>query len=183
MKIYNVEITDKSDCFVIAEIGNNHGGDFDTAKKMIDAAIASGANAVKFQKRSNKDLFTKEMYNKPYDNENSYGKTYGEHREALEFNLKQYKELRMYTEGKGCIFFATPFDIESVKFLEEVGVPAYKVASALITDIPLLIEIAKTGKPVFVSTGTVFIEDVDRAYEVFKQYKVDVCLLHSRFYA
>lgn len=171
-------ISDDSPCFVIAEIGQNHLGSVEMAKKMIEAAAAAGANAVKFQKRDNKTLFTKEMYDKLYENDNSFGRTYGEHRERLEFNQQQYMQLKTYAELQGLVFFATPFDIPSVNFLDQIGVPCYKVASALITDIPLIEHIASKGKPVFVSTGGCLKEDIDRAYKALMKHDVDVCLMH-----
>jgi len=171
-------ISDDSPCFVIAEIGHNHQGQLDLAMKMVDAAAQSGASAVKFQKRSNADLFTREAYNRPYESENSFGKTYGEHREVLEFGESEYKALKAHAEGLGMIFFATPFDIKSVEFLEKIGVPAYKIASACITDIPLIEHVAKKGKPVFLSVGTATMEDVDRAYKCVKEHKAPLCILH-----
>ena len=95
-------ITRETPCFVIAEIGHNHQGDLDKAIRMITVAAACGADAVKFQKRFNKKLYTKAMYNKPYDNENSFGRTYGEHREALEFGFDEYKELIKAAKKKPC---------------------------------------------------------------------------------
>ena len=89
-------IEDSSRCYVIAEIGHNHQGDLETAKEMFKVAKACGADAVKLQKRDNRKLFTEEGYNKPYENPNSYGKTYGEHREFLEFEWHEYSELKEY---------------------------------------------------------------------------------------
>ncbi|RLC13908.1 MAG: N-acetylneuraminate synthase, partial [Deltaproteobacteria bacterium] len=86
-------VQDNSDCYVIAEIGHNHQGDLETAREMFRVAKESGADAVKLQKRDNRSLFTKAGYNKPYDNPNSYGATYGEHREFLEFGEIEYKTL------------------------------------------------------------------------------------------
>ena len=85
LRIDEFEITDDGDCYVIAEIGHNHQGSVEKARQLFDEAKACGAHAVKLQKRDNRGLYTREMYNKPYENENSYGATYGEHREALEF--------------------------------------------------------------------------------------------------
>jgi len=178
IQVGSYKISKNNPCFLIAEIGNNHQGDINIAKATIDAAINSGVHAVKFQKRNNKTLFTTEMYNKPYDNENSFGKTYGEHREALELNKEQYIELKQYTENKGIVFFATPFDIESVDFLESINVPCYKIASALITDTILIEYIASKKKPIFLSTGTATMTDVNRAYNIIKKYKIPLCLLH-----
>ena len=86
-------IQDNSDCYVIAEIGHNHQGKLETAREMFKVAKECGADAVKLQKRDNRSLFTRDGYNKPYDNSNSYGETYGEHREYLEFGWIEYKEL------------------------------------------------------------------------------------------
>jgi N-acetylneuraminate synthase/sialic acid synthase len=177
MNLGKFVISEDSPCFVIAEIGHNHQGNLYIAKRMIDAVAKAGANAVKLQKRST-DLLTVEAGNKPYDNENSFGKTYAEHRAALEFGEPEYKELKKYAEDLGLVFFATPFDIKSVDFLERIGVSAYKIASACITDIPLIEHVAKKGKPIFLSLGTATIEDVDRAYNCIRNYNVPMCLLH-----
>lgn len=177
-KVGNRMIGEDEEVFVIAEVGHNHQGNLETCKKMFLEASRCGASAVKLQKRSNKDLFTEEAYNKPYENENSFGRTYGEHREFLEFNEEQYRELKAYAESLGLIFFATPFDIPSAKFLERIGVPAYKIASAMITDIPLIEHCAKQGKPMFISTGTATRDDIHRAYEKVQEYGTPLCLLH-----
>ena len=97
---------------------------------MIAAAAASGVNAVKLQKRNNKILYTKKFFNTIYNSENNYGRTYGEHREKLEFGINEYRELKAYANYKKLDFFATPFDFESVDFLEKLGVPLYKISSA-----------------------------------------------------
>ena len=106
MRIGEAVVSDDSDCYVIAELGHNHQGDLEIAKKMIFAAANAGANAVKLQKRNNKELFTKSYYEKPYASENSYGATYGEHREYLEFGRSEYLELQKYSESLGVHFFA-----------------------------------------------------------------------------
>jgi N-acetylneuraminate synthase/sialic acid synthase len=177
IKVGKYVISENSPCFVITELGHNHQGNLDTAKKMIDAAAESGAQAVKLQKRFNKELYTEEMYCASYDHENSFGETYGEHREFLEFGKKEYLALKKHAEKRGLVFFATAFDFSSVDFLDEIGVPAYKIASALITDTPLVEYIAKKRKPIFLSTGTATTEDVDRAYKLIRKYKTPLCLL------
>lgn len=157
-------ISEESDCFVIAEIGNNHQGNIEKCKEMFKAAKECGVDAVKLQKRENKKLYTKELYNKSYENENSYGNTYGEHRDALEFNKSQYIELLNYAESIDLILFATAFDITSADMLAEIDIPAFKVASGDLRSIPFLQYLAKFGKPLIVSTGGANIEDVKRAY-------------------
>ena len=161
-------ITDNSDSFVIAEIGHNHGGNIETCKKMFKIAKECGADAVKLQKRDNKTLFTKAFYNKPYENENSFGKTYGEHREALEFGFTEYRELQDYAKELDIIFFATAFDIPSAIFLNYLDMPAYKIASGDLTNIPLIKYVAKLNKPMIISTGGATVEDIDRVYTIFK---------------
>src|SRR5690554_2388694 len=151
--IDGTRIADDTDCFVIAEIGHNHGGDLDTCKALFKAAKEAGANAVKLQKRDNRTLFTREMFDSPYNSENAYGPTYGLHREALEFDREQYQELQGYALSLGLTFFATAFDLKSLVFLIDLGVPAIKIASGDVTYIELLAEASRYGRPVIVSTG------------------------------
>jgi N-acetylneuraminate synthase/sialic acid synthase len=158
-------IQDDSDCYVIAEIGHNHQGQLDTAKEMFKVAKECGADAVKLQKRDNRSLFTKEGYDKPYENPNSYGATYGEHREFLEFGFIEYKELKDYAEEIGITMFSTAFDFASADFLEKLDLPVYKIASGDLKNIPLLTHIAEFQKPMIVSTGGATMEDVNRAYD------------------
>mgnify|MGYP001258341309 FL=1 len=160
-------ITQDSDCFFVAEIGANHCGSVETAKKLIDMCKLAGVNAVKFQKRSNKNLFTKKVYDSIYDNSNSYGQTYGTHREKLELSINQFKQLKNYAVKKNLLFMCTPFDLESVTELESINLQAYKIASADITNIPLIKRIAKTKKPTFMSTGCATMSQVFRAHKEF----------------
>ena len=154
-----------SDCYVIAELGNNHGGSIECCKEMIKAAKDAGADAVKLQKRDNRTLYTNAMLNKPYDNPNSYGATYGEHREKLELDLDAYKILQTYCREIGITFFSTAFDIKSADQLESIDVPAYKLASGDLKTIPLLKHVAKFGKPMIISTGGANMIDVVRAFD------------------
>lgn len=181
MKAFNFgrsTISDKGPCYVIAEIGNNHQGNLDTALEMIKVAATCGVQAVKFQKRSNKSLYTKAYYNREYDNENSYGATYGEHREFLEFGFDEYVKLKKCAEAKGVEFMVSAFDFESVDFLEKLGVTCYKIASGDLTNIPLLEHIVKLDKPMFVSTGAATMEEVQLAYKTVLAYNEKLCLLH-----
>jgi sialic acid synthase len=170
-------VDDSSDCFVIAEVGHNHGGSVETAKRMFAAAADAGADAVKLQKRDNRSLYTREFFEKPYNGENSYGATYGEHREALELDRFEYEELVAYADELGIMMFATAFDLASVEFLEQFDLPAYKVASGDINSHPLLREIASTGRPVIFSTGGASIEEVRRAHEVLAHETDKLCVL------
>jgi sialic acid synthase len=151
--IDGIRIADDTDCYVIAEIGHNHQGSVETCKKMFDAAKWAVCNAVKLQKRDNKTLYTEEFYNSPYNSENAFGATYGEHREALEFDFRQYQLLKAYAESIGLTFFATAFDIPSADFLAELKVPAIKIASGDLTNRPLFDRVARFGAPVIFSTG------------------------------
>jgi N-acetylneuraminate synthase/sialic acid synthase len=170
-------ITDGPQSYVIAEIGHNHQGDLETCKKMFFTAKQCGVNAVKLQKRTNKILYTKNLYNSPYDNENSYGATYGEHREFLEFDTDEYLELMKYATELGLSFLSTAFDIPSINFLEDVGIHGYKVASGDLKNTPLLSYMAKTGKPIVLSTGGGTLEDVQRAYDTIRPWNRNFCIL------
>ena len=101
LKIGKHEIGDHAPCYVIAEIGHNHQGSLDKARELFREAKLAGAHAVKLQKRDNRGLYTNAAYNKPYDNENSFGATYGEHREFLEFGRKEYEALQPYARELG----------------------------------------------------------------------------------
>lgn len=177
MTIDSVDINDDGACYVIAEIGNNHQGSVETCKEMFQAAKDCGANAVKLQKRDNRSLFTRAAYDKPYENENSYGKTYGEHREFLEFDKSEYAELKDYAKELGITMFSTAFDIPSADFLEDLDFPAYKIASADLTNTPLLKHVAAFGKPMIVSSGGGTLDDVRRAYDAVMESNQQLCLL------
>jgi sialic acid synthase len=170
-------ISDDSDAYVIAEIGHNHQGSLKTAKELFQAAAECGVDAGKLQKRDNRSLYTREMYEKPYDNENSFGATYGEHREALEFGKSEYEELQVESGRLGMAFFSTAFDIRSADFLAELNTPAYKIASGDLKNIPLLRHVATIGKPMIVSTGGGTMDDVQRAYDVIMPINPRLCLL------
>ena len=171
------DITDESDCYVIAEIGHNHQGNLETAKELFRAAKECGAHAAKLQKRDNRSLFTRKMYDSPYENENSYGSTYGAHREALEFGLNEYRELQQYAKEIGITFFATAFDFKSADFLTELDMPAFKMASGDLTNLPLLTYVARFQKPMILSSGGGTMEDVRRAYDAIMPINSQLCLM------
>ncbi len=170
-------VHDEGDCYVIAEIGHNHQGSVDKAREMFRAAKDCGVDAVKLQKRSNRTMYTRAMYDSPYENENSFGSTYGAHREALEFGWDAYVELKRYAAEIGVTFFATAFDFESADFLAKLDVPAYKIASGDLTNLPLILHVAAFGKPVVISTGGGSIEDVQRVYDAVMSVNPQICLL------
>jgi len=163
--------------YIIAEIGINHQGDIEIAKKLIDAAVQAGANAVKFQKRSIKRILTHEGLEMPYDNRNSFGKTYGEHKKALELSEEDYKELQAFSNDQGVDFIASGWDEESIDFLDKLGVPFFKMASADLTNIPLLIHTAQKNKPMILSTGMADMEMVETAVQAISAYNIPMCIL------
>jgi sialic acid synthase len=177
LRIDGVEIHDGGHCYVIAEVGHNHQGDLGQAKELIDAAKDCGADAVKLQKRSNRTLYTKAFFDQPYDNEFSFGRTYGEHREALEFSRDGYAELQAHARDVGITFFATAFDVESADLLASLDVPAFKIASGDLRNTPLLRHVAALGRPMIVSTGGADLADVERAVEVILPLNEELCLL------
>jgi sialic acid synthase len=170
-------IDDASDCYVIAEIGHNHQGSLEKARDLIHAAKECGADAVKLQKRENSTLYTRALYDAPYDNENSFGATYGEHREALELPREAWVELRDYTQELGIPLIATPFDVPSADFLAELELPAFKIASADLVNTPLLRHVASFGKPLLISTGGGTMEDVERALDAVLPLNRELCIL------
>lgn len=179
MILNNVKISRNSKPYVIAEIGNNHQGDIDIALKMIKIAKEyCNVDAVKFQKRENKELFTEAFYNKNYDNENSYGETYGKHREFLEFGKSEYIQIKKLCEEIGVDLIVTPFEETSLKFLEEIGIGIYKVASSDVKNIPLIKAIAQLKKPIIVSTGGCDLEDIKIVNSVISEYHNNFALLH-----
>jgi N-acetylneuraminate synthase len=151
--------------YVIAEIGLNHNGDVEIAKRLIDVAADSGAQAVKFQKRTPAISTPEHMKNTP--RETPWGTmTYLEYRYRVEFDREQYIEIGDYATMRGLNWFASPWDEMAVEFLEDLDVVAHKVASASVTDIAMLEALRQTGKPIILSTGMSTLEQIDRAVEV-----------------
>lgn len=163
--------------FVIAEIGHNHQGDLAKCKALFKAAVDAGAHAVKLQKRDNRALFTDAMYDSPYNSENAYAPTYGAHREMLEFGREEYLELKRFAAELGTIFFSTAFDFPSADFLADIDLPAYKIASGDLNNLPLLKYVAAFGKPMIISTGGGSMEDVRRAYNAIMPINSNLCIM------
>ena len=159
-------INDSGPAYVVAEIGHNHGGDLKRALDLIRTAAHCGASAVKFQKRANATLYTVARLAAPYENENSYGPTYGAHRAALEFDdPAQWRELAACATAAGVAWFSTAFDETSADFLAALDVPVFKIHSGGLTDRALLAYVATLGKPVIISTGGGSYSDIARAVE------------------
>jgi N-acetylneuraminate synthase/sialic acid synthase len=162
---------------VIAEVGHNHQGSVEKARELFREAKLAGAHAVKLQKRHNRTLYTRAAYEKPYDNENSFGATYGAHREFLEFGLDEYRTLQAFARELELDFFATAFDLASADFLETLEVPAFKIASGDLKSTPLLRYVARFGKPMIISTGGAQLDDVRRAYDTIMPINPQLAIL------
>ena len=163
--------------FIIAEIGNNHNGDLKLAKEMIKICKKINVDAVKFQVKDIETAFSKELLDKPYTGPNSFGKTYREHKEALEFSKEELKDVYNYAKEIGIICFSTPFDVKSVNLLKELDNPIYKISSFHVTDLKLIESIAKTSKPIILSTGMSSIEEIDAAVKKIREYHDKLIIL------
>ena len=173
----NSIINDNSSCYVIAEIGNNHQGDVNNAKKLIEEAKNSGASAVKFQRRDNKELFTTEMFESPYVGPQSFASTYGEHRDKLELSDNDFEEIFKYSKKVDIDFFVTPFDMKSADFLNELGLDSYKIASGDLTNFPLIEKVANFQKPMIISTGASDFWEVEKTLNFAKNINPNIILL------
>ena len=160
--------------YIIAEIGINHNGDLNIAKKLIDAAVLAGCDAVKFQKRTIEVVYTPEELAKP--RENPFGPTNGDLKRGLEFGYDQYAALDRYCREKGIPWFASCWDEGSVDFIEKFNPPCFKIASASITDDNLIKYHRKWGKPLMLSTGMADMPMIEHAIEVLG--KGDLIVLH-----
>lgn len=171
-------ITDDSTAYVIAEIGHNHGGSVDTACQMIRIAAACGAQAAKFQVRDNRTLYSDALLNQPYENENSYGKTYGEHREALELRFTDLAACVHEGAMSEVAVFATAFDEKSADRIVSLGMCAIKIASGGLTDLPLLTHVRSLGLPIILSTGGGTLKEIDAAVNCITAKTRQLAVLH-----
>lgn len=163
--------------FIIAEIGINHNGSLDIAKKLIDMAVDTGCDAVKFQKRTIDIVYSKEVLDTP--RESPWGTTTREQKMGLEFGVEEYKEIDRYCKEKNIEWFASAWDVESQKFLRQFKCKYNKIASALLTHIPLLEEVASEKIHTFISTGMATFADIDKAVEIFKKHNCPFTLMHT----
>lgn len=174
VRIGNKIVGDGYPCFIIAEIGINHNGSVSLAKKMIDIAVTTGCDAVKFQKRTVDVVYTKEELAK--ERNSVFGKTNGDLKRGLEFGKEEYREIDNYCRQHGIMWFASCWDEQSVDFMEEFDVPCYKIASASLTDDNLLKHTRSKGKPVLLSTGMSTMEQIRHAVEILGED--DLILYH-----
>lgn len=166
----------KNKVFVIAEIGINHNGDLNIAKKLIDGAVVAGCDAVKFQKRTIETVYSKSDLDRP--RESPWGTTNREQKQGLEFSQRDYEEIDKYCRERNIEWFASAWDVESQKFLRQFDLNYNKVASALLTHRELLETIAEEGRHTFISTGMSTLDQIEKAVEIFKNARCSFELMH-----
>ncbi|MEI7473831.1 MAG: N-acetylneuraminate synthase family protein [bacterium] len=164
IKIGNKIVGEGQSCFVIAEIGINHNGSVEIAKKLIDSAVSCGCDAVKFQKRTVEVVYTQKELEMPRPN--PFGETNGDLKRGLEFGYEEYKEIDEYCKQRGILWFASCWDEASVDFIDQFNPPCYKISSASLTDDNLLKHTKAKGKPILLSTGMSTLEEIDHALEL-----------------
>ena len=162
--------------FIVAEIGINHNGDLRLAKQLIDTAVVAGCDAVKFQKRTVDKVYTQEYLDSR--RKSPWGETQRAQKEGLECGKAEYDEIDSYCHEKGIEWYASAWDIDSQKFLQQYDCKYSKVASAMLTNNELLEEIAKEGKYTFIATGMSTLEEIDHAVEIFEKYQCPFELMH-----
>ena len=162
--------------FKIAEIGINHNGDLEICKQLIDLAKKSGCDAVKFQKRTIENVYSKDQLDSY--RESPWGKTTREQKEGLEFNFDEYRIINKYCKQNNILWFASAWDLDSLKFLSRFNLKYNKVASAMIVDKKFLNEVAKQKKYTFISTGMSRLRDIDMAVKIFRKNKCKFELMH-----
>ena len=163
--------------FITAEIGINHNGDIDIVKKLIDVAIFAGCDAVKFQKRNIEKVYSKSVLDSPRDSQ--WGNTTRDQKLGLEFDLNEYKIIDNYCRKNNIEWYASSWDLDSQDFLKQFNLKHNKVASAMVTNIPLLEKIAEEKKHCFISTGMSTIEQIQTAINIFEKFQCPFDLQHS----
>jgi N-acetylneuraminate synthase len=163
--------------FVIAEVGINHNGDINIAKQLIDMAVDTGCDAVKFQKRTIDLVYTAEVLDA--SRESPWGNTQRDQKQGLEFTFEQYQEIDRYCLDKGILWSASAWDIPSLEFLEGFNPPFHKIASAMLTHRPFVEAVADKGRLTLVSTGMATIEIIDEVVGIFKSADTPFVLLHT----
>lgn len=178
IKIQNKIISKDSPTFIIAEAGVNHGGDMKLAKHLIDLASGSGADAVKFQTFKADQLILSNVKKAPYQLKTTdTSQSQMDMLKGLEVTRDQNLELKEYCISKNIIFLTTPFDEVSLDELDELDLPAYKIASTDLTNLPFLKKVAEKNKPILLSTGMSYLSEVSKALDSIYQYNKDVILL------
>ena len=169
--------TSINEIYIVAEIGINHNGDMQICKQLIDVAVSAGCNAVKFQKRDIDQVYTKEFLDS--SRESPWGSTQREQKQGLEFSKEQYYEIDVYCKENNIDWFASAWDLNSQKFLQEFNCKYNKIASAMIIYQDLLKMVAKEGKHTFISTGMTTMEDIKIAVDIFNNENCSFELMHT----
>ena len=164
--------------FIIAEVGQNHNGDLELARKYIRIFAYEGADAIKFQTRNNKYLFSEDSYAAVYDSENAFAETYGEHREKLELKPEWLPILKEDCINNGVKFMSTPFDEPSLELLQSIDVDILKIASFDLGNQPLINRMAALSKPIVISVGGGNIDQIRSSVEVILSHHNDLAILH-----
>lgn len=178
LTIDGTRIADDAPCYVIGEIGHNHGGNLDRAFDIIEAMAEAGVSAVKFQRRTNRAIYTRELLQRPYEHEHSYGATYGAHRDALELSLADTEAAFGFARTFEIGAFATAFDEQAADELMAIGAPAIKIASGDLTNTPFLRHVAQLKVPLILSTGGGTLDDITRAVDTITAYTHQLAILH-----
>lgn len=165
-------------CFIVAEVGNNHQGDISLARQMVEEVARAGADAVKFQKRDNSALLTADGLKAPYTGPNSFGPTYGEHRDALELSMEEMAELKALSESLGLVFFASAWDMNSLEAMHTLNPELIKICSADLVNTPYLRRCGEMGQPIVISTGMSDYEQIDKAVAELRRYHNEIVILH-----
>lgn len=178
VKVGQKHIGEGEPVFIVAEIGNNHNGEIELAKRLVEEAARAGADAVKFQKRCLSEVFIKEMLGKPQTSSRALGRTYGEYRNKLELSDEKLVVLKDLAHSLGLVFFVTPFDLKSAETLDQIGMDAWKISSFDLTHLQLVEYIAQKKQPIFLSTGMASLEEMDKTVEAILKYNEQLILNH-----
>ena len=173
-----MSIFKEDETFIIAEVGQNHQGDLDKAREYIRTFAYEGANAIKFQTRNNKYLFSKDAYETNYNSENAFAKTYGAHREKLELSEDSLKILKKDCDDFGVKFMSTPFDEPSLELLNKIDIDIIKIASFDIGNLSFINRVSNLGKPIVLSIGGGKYEQIKSSIELLQKNKSEVAILH-----
>lgn len=165
--------------YVIAEVGVNHNGSFELACKLVDVAKAAGADCIKFQTFKSKNLVSRNAQKAEYQRKTTGEGSQVEMLKALELSFDEFRDLKAYCDSVGIAFLSTPFDFDSIQFLNSIDMPFWKIPSGEITDYPYLVALARTGKPIVLSTGMSDMDDIAAAIRVLRENgAADIKLLH-----
>lgn len=166
--------------FIIAEAGDNHNGDIELAYRLVDKAVEAGADCVKFQTFVTEELVSRKAEKAEYQQrETGNNESQFEMIKKLELSFDAFKKLQKYSEERGILFLSTPFDHLSIQFLSSIDIPYFKIPSGEITNFPYLVQVAKTGKDIIMSTGMAELKEIEEAICVLKQHGAgEISLLH-----